>query len=112
MASAVAGAFILTVAYVYGYSLSLGTNLFTYFQVEDYLKLSVAWLTPTAVFVALCVLPTEFLEVLWRSPHTRQPDVQERSTNTGTHSRLAPDLQFLLPYIGVLETGDVGSKTI
>lgn len=39
-------AFILTILYVYGYSIAVNMNLFVYFSVKDYLKLAIQWLTP------------------------------------------------------------------
>lgn len=39
-----ATAFILTVAYIYGFSRSIEVNLLTYFSTNDYIKFSVHWL--------------------------------------------------------------------
>lgn len=39
-----ATAFILTVAYIYGFSRSIEVNLLTYFSTSDYIKFSVYWL--------------------------------------------------------------------
>jgi len=41
-----AGTFLLSLLYVYGYSVELGLNLFLYFQLTDYLRLAIEWLTP------------------------------------------------------------------
>lgn len=88
LGSATTGAFLLTIVYVHGYSLVLGTNLLTYFTVEDSLKLSVAWLAPTAIYFALIVFPSEFLEGLSRG-RAVPPNASARATK---RSRLGGDL--------------------
>ena len=45
-----ASAFILTVLYLYGYSITLGANLFLYFSLNDYLRFAVEWLPRFVVF--------------------------------------------------------------
>ena len=46
-----ATAFILTVAYVYGFSNAVDVNLLKYFSINDYVKLSVYWLPK---FIVIC----------------------------------------------------------
>lgn len=44
-----ATAFILTVAYIYGFSRSIEVNLIRYFTINDYIKYSVYWLPMTMI---------------------------------------------------------------
>jgi len=52
---------VLTILYVYGYSLELGVNLFLYFRFSDYLELAIEWLTPVLVVGLLGALLHKFL---------------------------------------------------
>ena len=55
-----ASAFILAIVYVYGYSTVLGLNVFAYFSISDYLRLSIEWLTPVFIILAIGGLITKF----------------------------------------------------
>lgn len=46
-------AFILTVAYIYGFSHGIEVNLLSYFSINDYIKFSVYWLPKTIFFSGL-----------------------------------------------------------
>lgn len=100
-ASVAALAFILTVAYVYGYSLSLGINLLPYFSLDDYLRLSITWLALTSVLIALCILPSEFLETLTTRRRVRDADAVPSSPAT-KRIRVPSDVLFVLSFLFVL----------
>jgi len=53
--------FIFTVVYIFGLSKSLKLNIFKYFSPNDYLKLSIEWITPVAIFFALGIVANYFL---------------------------------------------------
>ena len=48
-------AFVATTVFVFGVSITVGTNCFLFFSTEDYLRLAVLWITPVAIFIGLGV---------------------------------------------------------
>src|SRR5947208_9833504 len=97
LTTAVTGAaFILTVAYLGGYSVVLGLNLFHYVDAGDYFRIGIAWLVPLLVFAWLSHFPAEFLEAL-TSTNSRD----EKYLRMG-RLRVPPDVQFITVYFIVL----------
>jgi len=47
---------ILTIIYVYGFSKSSGIFLFRYFTINDFLKISIEWLTPSLIGFLISIL--------------------------------------------------------
>lgn len=92
-------AFVLTVIYVYGFSLSIDMDLFKYFNISDYVKFSVCWLPYYLIGPLIGYLYGIFENVVLK-PRTIKEVIQ--SSNTSTLSKLTAKV---LKYDGAIMSG-------
>ena len=87
-----ASAFVLTVVYVYGFSLAIDVDLFNYFSISDYIKFSVCWLPYYLIGPVIGFLCAKFEDRVLK-PRTTKEVIQ--SSNTSTFYKLiAKALQY------------------
>lgn len=78
-------AFVLTVIYVYGFSLSIDMDLVRYFNISDYVKFSVCWLPYYLIGPVIGALYAKFEDAVLK-PRTIKEVIQ--SSNTSTLSKM------------------------
>jgi hypothetical protein len=57
--------FLLTMAYILGFSISINMNLFTYFNLNDYIKHSIVWIIPALIMGSLIFITVSFFGPLY-----------------------------------------------
>jgi hypothetical protein len=102
-----ATAFILTVAYIYGFSRSIDVNLHTYFSTNDYIKLSVYWLPRYifAFFTGICL--SEFTTRFFGTGSSLEDKIAKRP-NISACKKFLLKHEEMIRYIGILGAIVVG----